>query len=251
MKSLTIAEARRYCSQPALAGKLSVSKDNIPFYKESDLPPFFMRAPVVLRQAMNFVLTLVSATKGTSFEGGFIWFYQYHGGTLNSAHLGWKIIESIRRANGDPRTLDLAPAQHFRSNEAAELSIFLLQAVVFGWAGYFMPSGFNCLVNFRSSERWFFHSNEERTLTSLFTAMEEWNPAYEDLDAARRSAELFFEQAQQHMANGRLNEAIESYKSSLIADTDFLDAARGLLIALKHAGRDAEAEIIERELGAE
>jgi hypothetical protein len=246
MKSFTIVEARRYCSQPGFG--VEISKDNALFYSQSKLPSLVIKAPVEVRQIIDFIITLVRTAKNCSFQGGFVWFTRYDVGVMDSACLGWKIIESIRRANGDTRTLDIAPAQRFRENEETELKVFLFQAITFGWSGYFLPSGFDCLIDFRTSERWFFHSKEQNHLTSLFDALKPWSPAYEDPDASYESARELFRQAEQQMAEGKPTEAIEYYRSALVADTDFFDAARGLVKALRLTGRDDEAAVVEKIL---
>jgi hypothetical protein len=182
MKSLTLDEARHYCKESAY--NLGISKAGTLFYKRSKLPGFFVKAPLEMRQIIIFVTTVISATKGPKFAGGLVWFTRLDVGVIDSASLGWKVIEDIRRANGDHRSLDVASAQQFRSTEETELIVFLLQAVAFGWAGYFLPAGFDCFVNFRSSERWFFHSSLRENLDAMYSALEPWNPVYEGHDAA-------------------------------------------------------------------
>jgi hypothetical protein len=180
MKSLTIKEARRYCAQPGIS--VNLSSDDDLFYEHSELPRFVVKAPTEIRQIIDFIFTLVVTAKNYSFQGGLIWFHIYDVGVLDSAYLGWKVIEDLRRANGDNRTLDLAPAQHFRENEETELKVFLLQAITFGWNGSFLPSGFDCLVKFDSSQRWFFQSSERSHLDKLFEALAPWSPEYESYE---------------------------------------------------------------------
>jgi hypothetical protein len=178
MTSLTVQEARRYCVQPGIS--VALSPDDELFYERSESPSFVVKAPTEVRETISFILTLVNTVKSSPFEGGFIWFHIYGVGPLNSAYLGWKVIEDLRRANGDNRTLDLAPAQHFRGNEETELKLFLLQAITFGWNGVFLPSGFNCLITFTSTQRWFFHADNKSHLDKLFEALSPWSPAYEN-----------------------------------------------------------------------
>jgi tetratricopeptide (TPR) repeat protein len=246
MKSLTVLEACKYCSQPAV--RVALSEDNTLFYKETTLPRFIVKTPVEMRQIIQFVLTLTNATKIPTFEGALVWFTQYDVGVADSARLGWKIIENTRLAHGDPSSLDRAPAQYFRRDEELELQVFLLQAMIFGWSGYFLPSGFDCLVSFRTSERWFFHSSEQENLSSLFAAMEPWSPSYEDNEELEESARELFRQAEERMVEGDLKGAVELYKSSLRADPYFFEAARGLITALKRGGQNEEAEAVQQRL---
>jgi hypothetical protein len=181
MKSLTPSEARQYCLVPELA--LEVEGSAI-FYKDSNLPRFVVSAPVEVRQMIAFILALVNATTQSSLSGCLVWFGRSDVGVLDSAHLGRRVLESLRLASGDPLTLTEAPAQLFGENSEAELEIFLLQAIIFGWPGHCLLTGSDYIVNFTSSQRWFFRSKEREKLTSLFSAMEAWNPVYDGSEAA-------------------------------------------------------------------
>jgi hypothetical protein len=246
MKSLTLSDVRLYCSQPAIG--LDLSEDDILSYREGVQPAFFVRAPLEMRQILRFILTLTSAISGGSFRGGLLWLQQYHAGMMDSASLGWRVIEDVRLAHGDARPLDVAPAQHFRSDEETELRVFLLQAVAFGWSGYFFPSESQCFVDFRSSERWFFHSADERCLSDLVSAMKPWNPSYEEPKQHFESAQELFHQAQRLASDGDDNNAIDYYRNSLKADPTFLESARELIEALRRTGREGEARIIQSRL---
>jgi hypothetical protein len=180
MRSLTEEEARAYCTE--LETPMAFTEEGYLIYEPSELPRLVVKAPTEMRQMINFILTLTRATKSDSFLGGFVWFHIYDVGVLNSAYLGWKVIEDVRRANGDNRTLDIAPAQHFRENEETEQKVFLLQAIAFGWNGSFLPSGLDCFVEFTSSQRWFFYSRKQSHLDKLFEALAPWSPAYESYE---------------------------------------------------------------------
>ena len=140
------------------------------------------------------------------------------------------------------------PAQHFRSDEETELRVFLLQAVAFGWSGYFLPSESECFVDFRSSERSFFHSADERCLSGLVSAMKPWNPSFEEPEQHFESAQELFHQALRLTSDGDDNKAIDYYRNSLKADPTFLESARELIKALRRTGREGEARIIQSRL---
>jgi hypothetical protein len=89
---------------------------------------------------------------------------------------GWKIIEDMRRANGDMRSLDLAPAQIFRSDESLELQVILLTVFGNGWTGCFVPWGARFFVEFRSSHRLFFYCEAADTLNALYAELKEFDP---------------------------------------------------------------------------
>jgi hypothetical protein len=82
----------------------------------------------------------------------------------------------VRRANGDMRSLDLAPAQVFRDDESLDLQVFLLTVFGNGWSGCFVPNGTDFIVEFRSSHRLFFYCESSDTLNRLYTDFKEFNP---------------------------------------------------------------------------
>jgi hypothetical protein len=177
MKSLTSSEAQEYCRGK---GPFLDVERNALSYRDSDLPRFVISAPTELRRAIAFVLALTNATAGSSFADSFIWFGRSDVGVLDSAYLGRKIIEGLRLVNGDHRSLEEAPAQIFDENSKTEFEIFLLQAILFGWPGQCLFGGCDYIINFTSSQRWFFRCREHEKLTSLFYAMAPWNPVYDN-----------------------------------------------------------------------
>lgn len=165
MISLTYEEARRLIAETN--SSVHVSDDGAFPSIDTTVPGFYVRAPVSLRSAIAFVATLARSTPTPQLRHRVIWFTRTDVGGSGAPLVGWKVIESLRRSSGDARSLDIAPAQLFRENEDVELQVFLFQAVTFGWTSYFLPLGVDCLVNFRSSQRWFFHCKEQSTLDLL------------------------------------------------------------------------------------
>jgi hypothetical protein len=90
--------------------------------------------------------------------------------------LGRKIIENQRRANGDTRSLDLAPAQFLGEDESLDLQVFLMTVLGNGWSGCFVPDGANFVVEFRSSHRLFFYCESEAALNRLKLELEVFEP---------------------------------------------------------------------------
>jgi hypothetical protein len=178
MKSLTINAARQYSAKAGFT--IHLSKRVGPYHDETGSPAFFVKAPVQMRDAVNFVLDLLRTTSDRPFEGGMVWFTRCDVGVSDTGPLGRLAIEALRQAHGDGRSLDVAPAEVFGNRDIAALKVFLLQTLMFGWAGYFLPRNRDLLVNVRSSQRWFFHSDQPGRLKHLFSAMKEWNPTWEN-----------------------------------------------------------------------
>jgi hypothetical protein len=93
--------------------------------------------------------------------------------------LGWRVVEDMRRANGDLRPLDVAPAQIFREDEGLEVQLYLMTVFGNGWPGCFVPAIGDFIVEFRSSERLFFYCQGEAALNRLRAELEEFEPQVE------------------------------------------------------------------------
>lgn len=93
----------------------------------------------------------------TAFEGGLVWMRlgQWDVGVTELVRPAWRIIEDMRRAHGDLRTLDIAPAQLFRCDEFVELHVLLIQVMAYGLGAYFVPNAGGYFLDFRISERFF------------------------------------------------------------------------------------------------
>jgi hypothetical protein len=103
---------------------------------------------------------------------------------------GWKILEGMRRAQGDLRSLDIAPAQAFRHDELVELHAWLIQVMAYGWFAYFVPSIGDYYVLFTTTGRILFTAKSSETLDTLFSGLKSWGPTKENPDAPEPPDEM-------------------------------------------------------------
>jgi hypothetical protein len=178
MKSLTIDEARQYCNQPYLC--LAVDEHDFLYYDVSEEHRFFINPPPEHRRIVKLTYDLLTVSPINCFDGGLIWLYGWQLGTPWMIQPGWKILEDMRRAHGDARSLDLAPAQYFREDEFVDLHAYLIQVVAYGWPACYLPSGSRFFVEFRSSERAFFYFKELAMLDELYSKLALWEPKKDD-----------------------------------------------------------------------
>lgn len=135
------------------------------------------RASPALVQSRASILKSYSAGRSLLRKRrGFVWLQQWEVGVPELVRPGWKIIEDIRRANGDLRSLDIAPAQLFRHDEFVELHAFLIQVMAYGWGAYFVPRVGGYFLDFRTSERFFCKAKSAQKLEELYSVLEEWGP---------------------------------------------------------------------------
>jgi hypothetical protein len=246
MKSMLSEDARRYCTQPSR--DLAVDDEGFLYYESDQEHSFFVKHPLEYRRIVKLAYDILTASGINSFDEGLLWIYGWHLGASEMVRTGWAILEDMRRARGDLRSLDVAPAQHFRQDEFIELHAFLTQVIAWGWPACYLPYSGKFFVEFRSSERAFFYSNESEFLKELYSKLASWNPVKEEPFGSRVLAVAHYEAARMRMAEADFPGAIELFRSSLLADTEFYDAARGLIEALKMYGKEDEAMLIENRL---
>ena len=177
MRSASSDEARLYCNQDEGARK---TDDACSVY--FDVPEehsFFIKSPAEYRRLAFLCQRLIDGVYGDNFPGGLVWLHQWDVGADYLTPLGRRIIEDMRRANGDMRPLDLAPAQIFRQDERLDLQLFLMTVLGNGWSGYFVPAIGDFVVEFRSSHRLFFYCESKAALTRLRGDLNAFQPEME------------------------------------------------------------------------
>lgn len=183
MRSATDLEARTYCNQEE--GVRKVAEDDSIYFESSDEHCFFIQSPSEYRRLGYLCQHLVSWVRGGQFAGGLIWLRRWDVGAEYLKPVGWKVIENQRRANGDTRPLDLAPAQFFSDDEPLDAQVFLMTVLGNGWPGCFVPDGADFIVEFRSSHRLFFYCECEATRDRLMVDLEGFAPHLDETAEAK------------------------------------------------------------------
>jgi len=176
MKAMTTEEAASWC----LSAGVKLTEEGWLYYSPSAEQRFFVTAPEEFRRIMRFARIMLSFRGEAAFSGGLIWLRRWNIGTPQFTKVGWQIIEDIRRAHGDPRSLELAPAQLFRDDEFSEMQALLMQVIGFGWVAEFIPSTSGFFVHFKDNRQVCFTSQSGESLDSLRTDFSEWNPTEDD-----------------------------------------------------------------------
>jgi len=174
MKALTTGEARQWCK----ASELKVDKHDILTYKPKRYQ-FFIRAPEEHRRIVVLARSILHCRGEGAFTGGMLWLQRWDIGSPQLTHPGWLILESIRRANGDMRSLERAPAQAFREDELVACHVFLIQTIAYGWVADFV-SATDFFFHFKSNRQICCVTRSERSLKELKTIFREWNPTDQD-----------------------------------------------------------------------
>jgi hypothetical protein len=76
----------------------------------------------------------------TDFGGAFLWLTDWGVWNPLDEAPGYKIVEAMRIAGGQPKSFEAAPAHRFRADELDLAIATLLQPMVFGWDAFYFPS---------------------------------------------------------------------------------------------------------------
>jgi hypothetical protein len=177
MRSATSDEARRYCNQDD--GTRKVADDGGVYFDLPQEHSFFIKSPSEYRMLAFLCQRLINGVYGGNFPGGLVWLRMWNVGADYLMPLGWRVIEDMRRAHGDLRPLDVAPAQIFREDERLDVQLFLMTAFGNGWPGCFVPAIGDFIVEFRSSHRLFFYCESEAALNRLRVEFDAFEPQVE------------------------------------------------------------------------
>ena len=83
---------------------------------------------------------LVSDDDESKFEGVLVWIRQWGIGSETSERVGMNIVESMRLAKGEARSVNETPAHLFDEHELVEAHALLLQPLFFEWDAFVVPS---------------------------------------------------------------------------------------------------------------
>jgi hypothetical protein len=73
------------------------------------------------------------------FEGALLWFTAWGVWNLREEAVGYRIVEAMHRAAGQPQSFEIAPGHLFRGDELQDAVAMLLQPMVFGFDAYYLP----------------------------------------------------------------------------------------------------------------
>lgn len=174
---MTSDEARKWCSQDATG--LKITRDDDLQYKGPE-HKLFIQIPEEHRGIVVLARVLLAFRGEVNFSGGMLWLRWWEIGSPQLTRVGWQILEDIRRAHGESRSLEVAPAQLFREDEFVELQAFLTQVMCFGWVADYVPSASGFFAHFKDNRQVCCTATSVDELKDLRTHFAEWNPTDED-----------------------------------------------------------------------
>jgi hypothetical protein len=179
MKAMTDKEARKWCSHES-TGLRVIGRLNILRFKKPKEHYFFIDPPEKHRRIVALARTILCFRGDTQFSGGFLWLQCWDIGSPQLVWPGWRILEDMRRAHGEPRPLEIAPAQSFREDEMVELHAFLIQVIAFAWVADYIPFAGDFFLHFKMNGLICVSARSAETLNELRVHFRQWKQANED-----------------------------------------------------------------------
>jgi hypothetical protein len=110
------------------------------FYTHPEASCIAIKYPAELEKLAFFARVI--ATLGYEpwhFSGAFLWIHQF--GIWNEAveGIGYRIIEQMNQAAGQPSAFEVSAGHEFRADELSEAVGMLLQPMIFSWDAFYLP----------------------------------------------------------------------------------------------------------------
>lgn len=110
------------------------------FYSHPEATCIDLEYPQKLEQLSffgHYVATIGYEEK--DFQGALIWFTEWGVWNEFDEGVGYRIIERMNIAAGQPKSFEVAPGHRFRADELPDAIGMLLQPMIFGWDCYYFP----------------------------------------------------------------------------------------------------------------
>ena len=111
------------------------------FYTHPEANCIDIEYPAKLEQLPGFARCVATIGYETiHFSGAIVWITEWGVWNDFDESPGYRIIEAIRTAAGQPRSFEAAAAHKFRADELDQAIGSLLQPMIFGWDASYYPS---------------------------------------------------------------------------------------------------------------
>jgi hypothetical protein len=112
-----------------------------------------------------------------TFYGGMLWIKEWNIGDLQTMSTGWRIVERMRSAMGQPCPLESAPAQLFRLDEFTDAHAFLALVLLWGWQAFWVPATPGYFFYLHHNDKIEINASTDDKLTELSAYLSAWRPA--------------------------------------------------------------------------
>jgi len=123
-----------------------VGKDNVQcderglFFVHPEANCIYLEYPTKLERLPFFARLLAAlGYDDIDFADAFLWFTDWGVWNPREESIGYRTIEAMNRAAGQPLSFEAAAGHHFRADELTDAIAMLMQPMVFSWDAYYLP----------------------------------------------------------------------------------------------------------------
>src|ERR1041385_1782987 len=141
MRVLGFADARQWCLARGIGAHLArlISLS----FQGGSSNCLTIRLPLAptrsIALAYILLMTLVPDDDESKFQGVLVWIREWEIWSETTERVGVKVVESLRLAKGEARSVRDAPAHLFDEHELVEAHALLLQPLFFQWDAFVVP----------------------------------------------------------------------------------------------------------------
>ena len=175
MQVLTAAEFKNWIASSTNQDTETIQYDaDGPFFTHSEANCLHVEYPKKLERLPFLARTLATSTyESKDFAGALLWFTGWGVRDDLEEGIGYRIVEAIHSAAGQPTSFENGPAHNFRGDELNESIGLLLQPMVFGWDANYVPRWSY------GPDQFFLHVSHDSFITVVTRTKEFYDKAFE------------------------------------------------------------------------
>ncbi len=176
MKALSKQEARAWCE----ARSIRVTANDFLYYDLARRDCIVMELPERAYQVPTLANALLPYGEESPFRGALLWIRSWGVWTEHSERAGLRIVERIRFAGGETRSLDEAPGTLFDATELVDLHACFIQPLLMGWDAFLIPLTGDYFIATSHDEITCVVARTRELHVKLFQQLQNWNPQEND-----------------------------------------------------------------------
>lgn len=111
-----------------------------PFYTHTEASCIDVEYPEKLERLPFFARCVATiGYEDQHFDGALVWFRNWGVWSPLDEGIGYRIVERINEAAGQPKSFEVAPGHRFRADELSDAIGMLMQPMIFGWDCFYVP----------------------------------------------------------------------------------------------------------------
>jgi hypothetical protein len=178
MKMEEIRES--FYSQKDLGSEYVKLESDTPFYRHPEANCIDIEFPTKPERLVFLARTIARIGYDESdFRGALLWFSDWAVWNALDQAVGYRVVEAMHAAAGQPRAFEVGLGHHFRADELQETIAMLLQPMIFGWNADYVPSW-----SYGESTQFFVHLSHDSFASVVTCTKKFYDKAFRFLEEA-------------------------------------------------------------------